>query len=394
MKDQRVLFRKSQLNDIPAIIFQGKDPCAVEILKSAAEIYMKNGCNVEFLFDFERLTRDFEIYSKEYRDSLVMPSTGYLADKHLLNECIYQDIPVIVFQGTDICAVEILKSAEEIYKRNGCDQAFLSDFQSSIKAFEEYELKNISVIKIPQLSASEKDFVREDMEYNFLSAVDRKDAVYLQHLGKLGYEPSDEIMLKAIEKDPLVIEYFNHLSERVQLAAVQYSAYAIQGICNPTEKVVVSAMRKCPGVFELIYKPSEKAKIAAVKINPSCLQFISEPSKEVVLSAAIVDAEEVKLCMNVPESMIKEVVEPYLAFKSAVENSDFKKFIELREQGYCPPKEVIQSLSSSFSGSTSVAIEKIFGIEMTTIPEVQLVLDLPINGQNQHLVNNVVEQSL
>ena len=91
--------------------------------------------------------------------------------------------------------------------------------------------------------------------------------------------------------------------------------------------------------------------------------------------------------------MIKEIVEPYLSFKSAVENDDFSQFIKLKEQGYQPPIEVMKSLSSSFSVNTSVAVQKIFGIEMSSIPTAQLVLDMPTTSMKHHL-SNAVEQSL
>lgn len=405
MKDQRLLFRKSQLNNIPAIIIQGRDRCAAEILSSAEDIYRKNGCSTEFLFDFHRLRRDFEIYSTEYRDNLILPKADYIIDKHILNECIYQDIPVIVFQGTDGCAAEILKSAEKIYLKNGCDQEFLAGFQSYITSFEEYAEKNMSDIKLPKLSESEKDFVMEDMEYEFISAVDKKDVAYLEHLGKLGYQPSDDIMLSAMNKDPFVIGYFENLSERVQLAAIDKSAYAIQGISNPTDRVLISAIRKSPGVFELIDRPSEKVKIEAVKIDPNCLAFIPDPSKEVVLAATIADPEIFRYCNNIPNAVIKEVVEPYIDFKESVENHDFAQLIKLKEQGYLPSKQEIQSLSSSFSGSTSVAVQKIFGIEMSAIPTAQLVLDLTTDGIQlarnesvgsgfEHHLSSSVEQSI
>lgn len=54
MKDQRLLFRKSLLNDIPAIIFQGKDCCAAEILGSAVDIYKEK----EFLLSFYMILND------------------------------------------------------------------------------------------------------------------------------------------------------------------------------------------------------------------------------------------------------------------------------------------------------------------------------------------------
>lgn len=35
MKDQKELLKKCLVNDIPAIVFQGSDSCAVEILQAA-----------------------------------------------------------------------------------------------------------------------------------------------------------------------------------------------------------------------------------------------------------------------------------------------------------------------------------------------------------------------
>lgn len=115
MKDQRLLFRKSLLNDIPAIIFQGKDCCAAEILGSAVDIYKGKGVSPEFLYDFERLVNDFKDYQKEYNNELVLPKFENFKDVKVLNECIYNEVPVVVFQSTDICAIEVLKSAKIIY---------------------------------------------------------------------------------------------------------------------------------------------------------------------------------------------------------------------------------------------------------------------------------------
>ena len=43
MKDQKSLLAKCLHNDIPAIVFQGSDSCAIEILQAAEKIYRKNG---------------------------------------------------------------------------------------------------------------------------------------------------------------------------------------------------------------------------------------------------------------------------------------------------------------------------------------------------------------
>ena len=51
MKDQLRLLRDCINNDRPAVIFQGDDFCAPEILEAGKKIYRKHGCSEEFLFD-------------------------------------------------------------------------------------------------------------------------------------------------------------------------------------------------------------------------------------------------------------------------------------------------------------------------------------------------------
>lgn len=81
----------------------------------------------------------------------------------LLKKCLHNDIPAIVFQGTDSCSIEILQSAMNIYKKHGCGEEFLYDFQLLINEFEGYQLENPSEIKLPKLTESEKELVRLDM---------------------------------------------------------------------------------------------------------------------------------------------------------------------------------------------------------------------------------------
>ena len=43
MKDQKELLKKCLVNDIPAIVFQGSDSCAVEILQQLAHGLLYRG---------------------------------------------------------------------------------------------------------------------------------------------------------------------------------------------------------------------------------------------------------------------------------------------------------------------------------------------------------------
>ena len=63
MKDQLRLLRTCIYNEIPAVVFQGDDSCAPEILEAAAEIYRRHGCSEEFLYDWQLLVDEVKAYS-------------------------------------------------------------------------------------------------------------------------------------------------------------------------------------------------------------------------------------------------------------------------------------------------------------------------------------------
>lgn len=81
----------------------------------------------------------------------------------LLRACINNDIPAIVFQGDDKCAPKILEAALSIYKANGCSAEFLYDFQLLINDVKAYQKESPDTVKIPGLSASEAELIREEM---------------------------------------------------------------------------------------------------------------------------------------------------------------------------------------------------------------------------------------
>ena len=60
----------------------------------------------------------------------------------LLRTCIYNEIPAVVFQGDDSCAPEILEAAKEIYRRHGCSEEFLYDWQLLVDEVKAYQVEN------------------------------------------------------------------------------------------------------------------------------------------------------------------------------------------------------------------------------------------------------------
>lgn len=80
----------------------------------------------------------------------------------LLRDCINNEIPAVVFQGDDKCAPEILEAAREIYRKHGCSEEFLFDWQLLINEVKAYQNES-STIKLPGLSITEKEMIREEM---------------------------------------------------------------------------------------------------------------------------------------------------------------------------------------------------------------------------------------
>jgi hypothetical protein len=87
----------------------------------------------------------------------------------LLRECVRNEIPAIVFQGDDSCTLEVLEAAHAIYAKHGATKEFLYDFQLLIDDVRAYQKENPMNVRLADLSKSETELVREDMQKKGLS---------------------------------------------------------------------------------------------------------------------------------------------------------------------------------------------------------------------------------
>ena len=85
MKDQIRLLRDCFHNEIPAVVFQGNDSCAGEILEAAKEIYQKHGCSEEFLYDWQLLIEEVKAYQKESPHTVHLPKLS-VTEAELIQE--------------------------------------------------------------------------------------------------------------------------------------------------------------------------------------------------------------------------------------------------------------------------------------------------------------------
>ena len=112
--------------------------------------------------------------------------------KSLLAKCLHNDIPAIVFQGSDSCAIEILQAAEKIYRKNGCSPEFLKDFHENVvENFKVYQQENKSTVKLPDLTPDEKEafYIFQEKEFeNFPSQIKE----FEQYLKGYGFSQTNE----------------------------------------------------------------------------------------------------------------------------------------------------------------------------------------------------------
>ena len=118
------------------------------------------------------------------------------------------------------------------------------------------------------------------------------------------------------------------------------------------------------------YKPSEEViKGLGQEVHIDSKQAIvieklfgTKPEVEVQKEEEIVQKKEENIDnVNKAEKMSSPELEK--EFKNAVEKGDFVKLSQLKEQGYHPSKEVMQSLSNTTPSNTIIAVQKIFGLK-------------------------------
>lgn len=151
------------------------------------------------------------------------------------------------------------------------------------------------------------------------------------------------------------------------------------------EAVAKKDYEKMASLKEEGYKPSEEvirglgqdAKIDQAQAVVIEKLFGTKP--EVRKAEEITDAreegKEEKMGISTGQAKDKTVF-PELdkAFTDAVAKEDFVRLSQLKEQGYTPSKEMMESIVKTASGNTQIAVQKIFGMKGTakSLGEVKL----------------------
>ena len=149
-------------------------------------------------------------------------------------------------------------------------------------------------------------------------------------------------------KKPTARDLASELKEAVEKNDYEKMAQLKEEGYKPSEEVI-------KGLGQEVHIDSKQA-IVIEKL------FGTKPEVEVQKEEEIVQKKEENIeNVNKAEKMSSPELDK--EFKNAVEKGDFVKLSQLKEQGYHPSKEVMQSLSNTTPSNTIIAVQKIFGLK-------------------------------
>lgn len=116
-------------------------------------------------------------------------------------------------------------------------------------------------------------------------------------------EPSQALMLAAVNSYATSIRYIKNPPEKIQLVSVKWEPQNIQFIDNPTEKIQLFAVRNQPQTIGKIKNPAENVCLMAVKTVASLISQIENPSEDVQRIAVTKDGNCLRYIANPTEKI-------------------------------------------------------------------------------------------
>ena len=109
---------------------------------------------------------------------------------------------------------------------------------------------------------------------------------------------SEELKLIAVERRGDVIQHIQDPSEQVQIAAIEQNPESIKHIKNPSEKIIRYAVKLCPWALGYVENPPEDLLYEAFKKNVGTIEYFKNPPKDIQLMAVQKDVFSIGLIKN------------------------------------------------------------------------------------------------
>lgn len=176
--------------------------------------------------------------------------------------------------------------------------------------------------------------------------------------------PSTNIQLTVINKDPHSIIYLKNPSEDIQLSAIKLDPYCVGSIKGLTDKAASEAKE--------YINASENRKFEALSVYSGNIDFINNPSNEMFEIIHKKDPYYFVWLTN------KEFIQ-------ALENKDFIKIVQLKEEGYRPSDEAMQMIFEVTPKEDIATVQKIY--DMNTMQNIKLASSCPDEKKTEHPLN-------
>lgn len=236
--------------------------------------------------------------------------------------------------------------------------------------------------KNEQSIAQDQDLAKDPQARNFdaelKEAVAKNDYEKISQLKDEGYKPSEEVIKglgadsKIDEKQAVVIEKIFGIKPEVTTQIEKDNSANISEVIKRGKSENDLAVQ-CNRLYNQAGDdPQKKERVMraynSVRSNLRSYGFGTELGDSYRISS--VEQRQFPLEksnlkqgeINGNEIVISATSEMDVVFKSALGSNDFEKMSQLKEQGYQPSKELLQSLDS-VSDNTMIAVQKIFGMK-------------------------------
>lgn len=253
-----------------------------------------------------------------------------------------------------------------------------------------------------------KEYFNRDFEKELKEAVSKNDYEKMSQLKDEGYKPSEEVIKglgkdsKIDEKQAVAIEALFGIKPEVSQDREKFATEVEQ---LPENYIIKSDK---PILIGDLITSLEKLEIDVSVLNDSFPSDIVKSEKVDTLflmvdNGKITDWEpQIKESdYNIPIKLFSDFEIDKnekldfsgmdLNFKTALESNDFEKLSQLKEQGYQPSKELLESLDS-ISGNTKIAVQKIFGLKAASpavMNDVKLTQSRPEKDITRPLTNTI-----
>lgn len=151
-----------------------------------------------------------------------------------------------------------------------------------------------------------------------------EEVYFIKSLDRL----SDSKLREIIIKDYKLIEKVTNPSENLQIFAINRNPDAILYIENASEKAWKTAIKKKPILIENLYDPPESIQLTAVKSDPTAIKHIDNPSKRTQLYVVKLNPEYIALIKNIDTDVACKCIDLYGLSSIVFIRKTDPKFIE------------------------------------------------------------------